>query len=187
MKLATQATLALVLLVLGAVLWFAGTRQARTAEAQRALMTFDYEAAAGIPATDYWSGAYQAITPERDPLLAANAAYRAATDEGGDWRAVTNRLDQVITQYADVLRDDPGSAIAAYNYEFVVRYRNAIAARQQPVPAAVDAGDTSLHGRIGAPPPGANTKQFKMIVPMRPDERQEAEEAGRGGRRVRKG
>jgi hypothetical protein len=43
------------------------------------------------------------------------------------------------------------------------------------------------HGRVGAPPKGTGQKQFKMLVPMRPDERREAEEAGKTGKRVRKG
>ena len=30
-------------------------------------------------------------------------------------------------------------------------------------------------------------KKFKMIVPMRPDERMEAERAGKAGQKVRKG
>jgi hypothetical protein len=54
------------------------------------------------------------------------------------------------------------------------------------LPETADAGLT-VHGRAGAPPAGADAKAFKIIVPMRPDERREAEEAGRGGRRIKKG
>ena len=56
-----------------------------------------------------------------------------------------------------------------------------IAARKQPV-APVDGADPGLtvHGVAGAPPEEADMKKFKMIVPMRPDERLEAGE-GRPG------
>ena len=39
----------------------------------------------------------------------------------------------------------------------------------------------------GGPPEGSDAKKFKMIVPMRPDERMEAEQAGRGAQKIRKG
>ena len=126
--------------------------------------------------------------PTRIHFLAANAAYRLAVRDGGDWRAVVGRLDGVIKQYAEVLKSNPAHEDAAFNYEFAVRYRTALAARQQPVPAAdlADAAPTP-HGYEGAPPRGTDAKQFKMIVPMRPEERREADEAGQTGRRVRKG
>ena len=63
-----------------------------------------------------------------------------------------------------------------------------IAARKQPV-APIDGADSTLtiHGFAGAPPEAADMKKFKMIVPMRPDERLEAEKAGKGTTKVRKG
>ena len=44
-----------------------------------------------------------------------------------------------------------------------------------------------MHGVPGAPPEESDAKKFKMIVPMLPDERQEAEEAGRAAKKIRKG
>jgi hypothetical protein len=52
--------------------------------------------------------------------------------------------------------------------------------------AGTDAGLT-IHGFAGAPPEESDMKKFKMIVPMRPDERLEAEKAGKGTTKVRKG
>lgn len=43
------------------------------------------------------------------------------------------------------------------------------------------------HGDAGAPPAAADGKSFKLIVPMRPEERQEAEGASKSGPRQRKG
>lgn len=53
--------------------------------------------------------------------------------------------------------------------------------------AASDPRARALHGAQGAPPAGADVKSFKVIVPMRPEERQEAEGASKSGPRPRKG
>ena len=107
---------------------------------------------------------------------------------GGSWQAVVGRMDSLVKQYAEILRDDPSNTEAAFNYEYIVRLRQVIAARKQPV-APVDGTDAGLtiHGFAGAPPEESDMKKFKMIVPMRPDERLEAEKAGKGTTKVRKG
>ena len=186
-----QVAIAVALIVGGVVLLSQSERQVRLADAQRALLTLRYDLAASDervkPVAEYWRGNYSAVPPESDPLLAANAAYRAAVAPGGPAQAVVTRLDGVIKQYAEVVRNDPANEQAAFNYEFAVRYRAAIAARGGQVPAAPEDTGATPHGIIGGPPAGRGQQQFKMMVPMRPDERQEAEEAGRSGRRVRKG
>lgn len=194
-----QILSALLLIAAGAVLWWAGTREDRRAQAWRSLATLQYARAADaheqVRATAaYWLGEYDGLAGA-DPFLVANASYRAAVRTGGDWRAVVGRLDGVIAQYADVLRANPGHPDAAYNYEFAVRYRAAIAARQEPVKpegdpsASLRAGrpEVTVHGVAGAPPDTSALKKFRVIIPMRPEERREAEEAGKSGRRIRKG
>ncbi len=121
-------------------------------------------------------------------MLAANAAYRKLRQAGGSWQAVVGRMDSVVKQYAEILREDPANTEAAFNYEYVVRLRAVIAARKLPV-APVDGknANISIHGSAGAPPEASDMKKFKMIVPMRPDERLEAEKAGKGTTKVRKG
>jgi len=188
---ALQLAGALVLLVAGALLWTRGSDADRRAESQRALVTLQYaramDAATTSAAARYWSGDYAAIDAEQDPLLAANAAYRAAVAPGGSAKEMVTRLDDVVKRYAEVLRTDPRNEEAAFNYEYVVRYRAAIAARGVAVPPEDDDRGLTPHGRAGAPPKGTSPQQFKMLVPMRPDERREAEEAGKAGRRTRKG
>jgi len=185
-----QLVVAVILLAGGAWLLAAGDRALESVDAERALLTLRYDTAAAHEhtraAAEYWRGNYEAVPAGADPLVAANAAYRAAIAPGGTAPQLVSRLDGVIKQYAEVLRSDPGNENAAYNYEFVVRFRAAVAARRATLPPAEDTGATP-HGTVGAPPAGRDTKQFKMIVPMRPDERREAEEAGRAGRRIRKG
>lgn len=186
-----QLLLATALIAGGALLWARGTEADRRAGAQRSLVTLQYAQAAEAGHTSaaaaYWTGDYGAVTPDADSLLAANATYRAVMAQGGDARTVVTKLDDVAKRYAEVMREDPSNEDAAYNYEFVVRYRAAIAARGAAVPPSPADEAVTPHGRVGAPPAGGDGKQFKLIVPMRPDERREAEEAGRAGRRIRKG
>ncbi|MDH4062764.1 MAG: hypothetical protein OEW19_00080 [Acidobacteriota bacterium] len=199
----------------GVVLWRGSDLERRVAAAERDLVTLRYqeagaravepppawssylpgaagtvEDAEALSATSkYWEGDYDAVaTDPNAKLLAANAAYRALRRDGGTWQAVVGRLDGVVKAYADVLREEPDNAEAAFNFEYATRLRAAIAARRQNV-AAVDpnASGNTIHGGVGEVPVDADSKKFKMIIPMRPDERQEAEKAGKGATRVRKG
>ena len=210
-----QAIIALLLVAAGAILWRSSEMERRLAAAERDLVTLRYDAAgegakqpggrlaalmpgAGRTTGDaktvettaaYWEGNYEAVADNAEAkLLAANAGYRHMRKAGGSWQAVVGRMDTLVKQYAEILRDDPGNAEAAFNYEYIVRLRQVIAARKQPV-APVDATDSGLtiHGFAGAPPEEADMKKFKMIVPMRPDERLEAEKAGKGTTKVKKG
>ena len=210
-----QAIIALLLVAAGAILWRSSEMERRLAAAERDLVTLRYDAAAEgarqpggrlaalMPgagrASDeaksvettaaYWEGNYEAVADNADAkLLAANAAYRNMRQAGGSWQAVVGRMDTLVKQYAEILRDDPSNMEAAFNYEYIVRLRQVIAARKQPVApvAGTDAGLT-IHGFAGAPPEESDMKKFKMIVPMRPDERLEAEKAGKGTTKVKKG
>lgn len=149
-------------------------------------------------------------------FLAANAAYRAGHRPDGERLAAVRALDAAVSNYADVLRKAPGHVDAAYNYEYAVRARDAAARgretprnrpggaaqREQTPPAggqpsAADEGTAgrpdlpvgpTIHGRPGAPPADSDMNKFRMLVPMRPDERQGApDKAGEGGRPVRRG
>lgn len=210
-----QAVIAVGLVAIGAILWRSSEMERRLAAAERDLVTLRYEEAAAGAAqpggrlaalmpgsggrvadarslgttAGYWQGNYDAVAENPDAkLLAANAAYRNMRKAGGSWQAVVGRMDTIVKQYAEILREDPSNAEAAFNYEYVVRLRQVIAARKQPLPPAED-GNTglSIHGFEGAPPEASDMKKFKMIVPMRPDERLEAEKAGKGTTKVRKG
>ncbi|MEZ5285964.1 MAG: hypothetical protein R2712_14380 [Vicinamibacterales bacterium] len=199
----------------GSVLWRGSDLERRVAAAERDLVTLRYqeageqalepppawssyvpgasgtvEDAQALSATSkYWEGQYDEVAADPEAkLLAANAAYRALRRDGGNWQAVVGRLDGVVKQYADVLRENPGNAEAAFNFEYATRLRAAIAARRQAVaPVDPTASGNTIHGGVGLVPMDADAKKFKMIVPMRPDERQEAEKAGKGASRVRKG
>jgi hypothetical protein len=209
-----QLIIVVLLLGSGAILWRSSEHERRLAAAERDLVTLKYADAAAAAAqpggriadlmpmssakadakalastAGYWSGDYDKATENPDAkLLAANAAFRRAREQGGSWQAVVGRLDSVVKQYAEILRDNANNTEAAFNYEYAVRLRAVLAQRKLPVPP-VDARNAglSIHGFEGAPPEEAEMKKFKMIVPMRPDERLEAEKAGKGTTKVRKG
>ena len=211
---ASLVIIVLVLAAAGAVLWLASESESRVAAAEYALVTLRYERAAeeldaarGRGVLDpliqrvssaptesamarYWSGDYSALAESEDPrfkLLATNAEYRVLRSSGGTYQAFTARLDSLAKRYADILRTEPDNEDAAYNYEFIIRLRRAALLAKQTVPGVEPSGGVTVHGVAGAPPQDSDAKKFKMIVPMLPDERQEAEEAGRAGRKIRKG
>jgi len=210
-----QALIALLLVAAGAILWRSSEMERRLAAAERDLAMLRYADAATAAAqpggrlaafmpgagrstadaktlettAGYWQGKYDAVAENPEAkLLAANAAYRNMRKAGGSWQAVVGRMDSLVKQYAEILRENPANAEAVFNYEYVVRLRAVFAARKQPVPPldGKSAGLT-IHGFAGAPPEESDMKKFKMIVPMRPDERLEAEKAGKGTTKVRKG
>jgi hypothetical protein len=159
-------------------------------------------------AASYWQARYEALTPltgsggERqaaDPqilLIAANASFRASRPETSDnTRIAVERLDGVMQAYGDVLRADPGSVDAAYNYEFVFKLRDAFAKGKPPRPrdtkaeivsADLPVGPT-MHGRPGGPPPEVPMADFKTFAPMATDERGELMETSRTGIGRKKG
>ncbi len=212
---ASLMVIVVVLTLAGAVLWFASQAEARMAAAEYALVTLRYERAVeeldaargsglldplvrrvgGAPTDSatarYWSGDYEALSESQEAsleLLRANAEYRLLRSTGGSYQSFVARLDSIAKQYADILQTEPGNEDAAYNYEFVLRLRQAAVMAKQTIPGLDPAaGGITIHGLPGAPPPDSDAKKFKMIVPMMPDERQEAEEAGRAGRKIRKG
>jgi hypothetical protein len=136
----------------------------------------------------------------KDPelmLVATNSAFRTVLREGGEGQAAVERLDAIIAAYREVLRTDPGNVDAAYNFEFVVRYRDYVARARpargrQPVkgPAPVPVQSTgdlpagpTIHGTPGQPPPDLPGGQFKTIIPQQREERDDPTQGLRPGRR----
>lgn len=124
-------------------------------------------------------------------MLVANAAYREVAGALNEETPV-ERLDGVARLYVDVLEHDPERIDAAYNYEFVIRRRNALARdraarRRSNAPAAGIRAGSTLHGAPGAAPDQTDMGDFKIIVPQRPEERRAQPDAGAGAAKVRKG
>jgi hypothetical protein len=165
---------------------------------------------------DYWQERYEALAPRRDEAgatieqqpneltLAANAGFRTSQRDSADRQMTLRRLDAAIKTYTDLLKKSP-DADAAYNFEYIVRLRDTLSKakptppgkREDPAKAiqrltgVVMAGDLpegrTVHGDPGAPPPNTDMTQFKMHIPVRPDERQGGSDAGQGKEKIRKG
>jgi hypothetical protein len=150
---------------------------------------------------NYWLGRYDTLTlqrdsggalVERDPqllLFAANAAYRANELEPADRQTSIQRLQAIVTYYADLVKSHPELFDAAYNYEYTARLRSTLErSTRAPAPAAAeDKVQPAIHGQPGAPAKGAAANKLNIIVPKSGDERTNSPEAGAGGQRVRKG
>lgn len=148
----------------------------------------------------YWNGDYASVmsavpatttagTAEQNPdlmFLSANASFRNTIETRKDRAGLLRELDEALRLYSDVLKARPEHAGAAYNYEYVGRLRTALAKGQRTDQVAPD-GPPSMHGDEGNPPQGTKPPEFNVIVPMRPDERQEQFDAGEGGVTRRRG
>lgn len=136
---------------------------------------------------DYWqSRAGDGSGQPADPLITANVAFRT-TQNAPDRLTMLKQLEAVQKQYADVLKTTPARLDAAYNYEYVARLRGRLT-KARDTRAAASPGPASIHGREGAPPEDVQTRQFKMFVPMQPDERKNVQpDAGKGEKKPRKG
>ena len=134
-----QLIIVVLLIGAGAVLWRASEHERRVAAAERDLVTLKYADAAAAAAqpsgrladlmplstakadqrqlestAGYWSGDYdKAIENPDAKLLAANAAFRRAREQGGSWQAVVGRLDSVVKQYADSFHQTRLSGVLA--------------------------------------------------------------------------
>jgi hypothetical protein len=201
-------------LVAGAVMARAEARQLRAqAGTLERLATLRTDVTGAAPATeralaDYWKGDYQKLTGssediERDPdpqllLMAANAAYRAAERAPQPRAGRIQQLDLVVQAYASALKAPLFVPDAAYNYEYVVRLRDAVArtragsaAPPTKTPATPNASDLprgpTIHGRPGAPPPDTRGEEFEILTPMEYGDREAQPEPTTGVKPLRKG
>lgn len=134
------------------------------------------------------SGPLAPTPTDTDPallLLSANAAFRQVATRTGTPQQITRALDDVLKGYGTLLERDPGNADAAYNYEYVARLRSALAGgRMSALPQQTE---QSMQGEQGEPPQGTQKSDFNVIVPLRPEERQEQLDPGSGNTFQRKG
>lgn len=189
--------------------WSEADLAARRADAAQHIVTLrhadiDRELDTRTTATAaYWLGRYGEVSADTDDqdidadvlLTAANAEFREAQREIPG--TVVQVLDGVLNAYASALKASPRHLDAAYNYEFVARYRDQVARSQgkgikpPAVAAAAMAGDLpsgpTIHGLPGAPPADAKMEELQMLAPMEYGDREAQPEATPGAKRERKG
>jgi hypothetical protein len=208
-----HAVAAALVLGLGVMTWITSDWERRLANADETLATFDFDASVAeyrslersiefarqVPwlnglyteirehraSAEYWQPNH--VSPDADPrirLLAANSAFRESFDEH-ERRAKIARLDDVIKEYAEVLKSSPRDFDAAYDYEYVTRLRDLLAKSHGDTETELP---TTIYGKPGKLPEEKDMNQFKMLVPMEPEERSIGpREAGKGQKKVRKG
>jgi len=156
----------------------------------------------------YWQRRYDAIVPQGDDPLAlvadnvelqfvtANAVYRraraeaSAADKADDRDATLRALDAGIRAYLVVLKNAPRHDDAAYNYEYLLEQRGALLAGSARAAGGGDEESTP-HGQAGGAPREAETNDFKIQIPLEPQEfedQKDGQEAGKDvGARERRG
>lgn len=148
-------------------------------------------------ALKYWQRQYREIVSQQpDPvgsvasdnvdlqLLVADAVYRMGQAQATDRESLMMALDAGISGYQTVLKNAAPPEEAAYNYEYLVRLRNELdkGSRKLTKP-----GEKDPEGAAGAPPAVQNEREFKIYVPLEPDERKNEGEAGKAAPAKRKG
>ena len=145
----------------------------------------------------YWKGDYDAVTGSEktgedavasnaDPellMLFADADFRRALRSNASPDVLIRTLEGVQKRYAAVLAAAPAVVDASYNYEFVARLRQALAQGRRPSPPPPN----HQLGDEGGPPTGSEEGDFKLIVPLQPEERQDETTPGGGPRFRRRG
>jgi hypothetical protein len=157
----------------------------------------------------YWTREYDALladqaeSPDADALMdlqliAANAVYRrgqgqtsASSKSPEEKQRVLDALQTATSAYLAVLRSgspesSSATAVAAYNYEFVVRTRDDIDKGRQ-APELTDTAEDGPAGKKGGSLPDPPKNDMKMLVPLEPGEMDQGLEPGQGGRIERKG
>ena len=148
-------------------------------------------------ALKYWQRQYRELVPQQpDPvgavpsdnvdlqLVVADAVYRTGQAQATDRESLILALDAGISGYLTVLKSAVQREEAAYNYEYLVRLRDELAKKaRQPAPAE----EKGPNGTAGAPPADRSVPEFKIYVPLDPEERKNEGMAGKAPPGRRKG
>jgi len=147
---------------------------------------------------EYWQRNYEAVLPrENDPVgavdasnlelqtIVADAAYRVGRAAARDKQTTVQAFDEAIGAFQTVLKNDTWNADAAFNYEFLIRERDAFSKGQRKAGSPPEAA--GQFGNSGQPAQSGNTKKFEIYVPLNGNERTKTGEAGKGTGNARKG
>ena len=155
------------------------------------------EIAARQAAIRYWRGEYEELLPAGDPvasvdennaalqLVVANAVFRSSLSQAKARAEMIQALEEAASAYQTVLRGDRFNADAAFNYEYAVRLRDAIARGQRPPEPQQEPADL---GEPGAPAPETEMQGFEIYIPLESQEKAPTGgDAGKSSTKDRKG
>jgi len=129
-------------------------------------------------ALQYWQRQYGSIIPQQaNPvgaiaadnlelqLMVANAVYRMGRAEATDQATTLQAIETGIDAYDIVLRNATRHETAAYNYEYLVRLRDAIEEVDE-----LSEEEGGQFGAQGGAPEEAGADDFKIRVPLENEE-----------------
>ena len=151
-------------------------------------------------AAQYWQRQYDAILPAgAEPvaavdemnvelqLVVANSAYRVHQTEFKDKQSTVKALEETASGYLTVLKSNTWHPDAAFNYEYIIRLRDAAAKGSQPPPPQKNE-EESDNGESGAPTPATSQEGFQIYIPLEQGEKNPTGgEAGKASAKERKG
>ena len=151
-------------------------------------------------AVQYWQRHYDAILPAAaEPvaavdetnvelqLVVANSAYRVHQTEFKDKQSTVQALEETAAGYLTVLKNNTWHPDAAFNYEYIIRLRDAAAKGSQPPPPQKNE-EESDNGESGAPTPATSQEGFQIYIPLEQGEKNPTGgEAGKASAKERKG
>jgi hypothetical protein len=151
-------------------------------------------------AVQYWQRQYDAILPAgAEPvaavdetnvelqLVVANSAYRVHQTEFKDKQSTVKALEETASGYLTVLKSNTWHPDAAFNYEYIIRLRDAAAKGSQPPPPQKNE-EESDNGESGAPTPATSQEGFQIYIPLEQGEKNPTGgEAGKASAKERKG
>jgi len=158
------------------------------------------EIAARQAAVQYWERQYDTVLPAgAEPvaavdegnvelqLVVANAAFRVKQTQFTDKQSTIKALEETAAGYLTVLKNNTWHPDAAFNYEYLVRLRDAAAKGSQPPPPQKNEEESDL-GESGAPTPATTQQGFEIYIPLEQGEKNPTGgEAGKAAPKERKG
>jgi len=156
------------------------------------------EVAARGAALQYWQRQYDELLPAQgEPvaavdetnadlrLVVANAVHRRGQSQSTERATAVQALDEAASGYLTVLRGETWNEDAAYNYEYVIRLRDALG--KGKMPPTQRPPNTDL-GQGGSPAQEAGQQKFEIYVPLQGNEKApSAGDAGKTAAKDRKG
>ena len=151
-------------------------------------------------AIQYWEREYDTVLPAgAEPvaavdeenvelqLVVANSAYRVNQTQFKDKQSTIKALEETAAGYLTVLKNNTWHPDAAFNYEYIIRLRDAAAKGSQPPPPQKNE-EESDNGESGAPTPATSQEGFQIYIPLEQGEKNPTGgEAGKASAKERKG
>ena len=151
-------------------------------------------------AVQYWQRQYDVVLPAgAEPvaavddtnvelqLVVANSAFRVHQTEFKDKQSTVKALEETAAGYLTVLKNNTWHPDAAFNYEYIIRLRDAAAKGSQPPPPQKNE-EESDNGDQGAPTPATSQEGFQIYIPLEQGEKNPTGgEAGKASAKERKG